>query len=171
MSQGNEEEDYEVLSDIFYLEQQENEDEVPDERKKKKQEKPGPVPEPPPGLIPEPRPQNYRLSRCEDGFTIKGPSNPLARSRNYKLTVAYDFAGASKASALKKYHKNDFDLAKAKNVCSPQASNVKDLKVGGNSIEFLADNNDFEIVVKGFDSQRDIIVDVKSEAAEVDEAL
>jgi len=166
MSQGDEEEDFTVLSDIFYLEQPESEEDVPDQRLKKKKRDTGDQPEPSPPHPPEPRPRHYRLSKVDEGFVLKGPREPLTSPRSYKVTVAYDFVGASKASALKKYHKNDFALDSAKYVDQPQVQNVENLELGGNTIEFSARENDFEVRVAGFDPDRDIIVDVKTEALE-----
>ncbi|MBZ2168295.1 hypothetical protein [Marinobacter sp. F4216] len=171
MSQGDEEEDFTVLSDIFYLEHPEDDDEVPDQRRKKKKKDDGEQPEPSPPQPPEPRPRHYRLSKVEKGFVLRGPSEPLKSPRSYTITVAYDFAGASKASALKKYHRNDFALDTARYVDPPQAHNTENLELGGNTIAFSASANDFEVRVEGFDPDRDIVVDVKSEALETDETI
>lgn len=171
MNQGDEEEDFTVLSDIFYLEQPESKEDVPDQRVKKKKKVTGGQSEPPPSEFPEPRPRHYRLSKINDGFVLMGPKEPLTSFRYYRVTVAYDFVGASKASALKGYHKNDFSLDKAKYVGQPQAQNVENLELGGNTIEFLARESSFEVRVAGFDPDRDIIVDVKSEAVEADETI
>lgn len=171
MSQGDEEEDFTVLSDIFYLEQPENEEYVPDQRLKKKKKDAGDQPKPRPPHPPKPRPRHYRLSKVDEGFVLRGPREPLTSPRSYKVTVAYDFVGASKASALKKYHKNDFALDKAKYVYKPQTLNVENLELGNNTIGFSARQNNFEVKVIGFDPGRDIIVDVKSEALETDETI
>ena len=40
---------------------------------------------------------------------------------------------------------------------------MTDVVVGGNTVEFQADTSDFRLSVCGFDSHRDIIVDVVSE--------
>jgi hypothetical protein len=171
ISQGDEEEDFTVLSDIFYLEQPESEEDVPDQRLKKKKKGIGDQPEPKPKHLPKPRPRHYKLSKIDEGFVLRGPREPLTCPRSYKVTVAYDFIGASKASALKKYHKNDFALDKAKYVGKPQALNVNSFELGGNTIEFSAQQNNFEVKVVGFDPSRDVIVDVKSEALETDETI
>ena len=77
---------------------------------------------------------------------------------------------ASKAKAMRWWHKNDFDLSKAKNVEAPVTENVDDLVTAGNTLSFNASSSDFSLVIKGFDSRRDIIVDVKSEEL-TDEAV
>jgi len=169
MSQGDDEEDVAILSDIFYLNLPENDEEVPETRKKR--EEPGtdePIEPPPPP--PPPRPRSYRLTRTEEGFVVNGPAEQLQRRRRYVVKVAYDFAGASKARALKQWDKNDFDLGKAKNVCAPETENVSNLVIGGNTVEFEADSNDFRLAVHGFDHRRDVIVDIDSEEVR-DEAV
>ncbi len=163
MSQGDEEEDVAILSDIFYLDLPENDDDVPGSRKRAKREKPEPGTVPPIEPPPPPRPQSYRLAKLEDGFILKGPTENLQQRRRYVIKVAYDFAGASKARALKQWDKKDFDLGKASNVCAPETENMSNVVIGGNTVAFEADTNDFILSVHGFDRRRDIIVDVDSE--------
>jgi hypothetical protein len=164
MSQGDEDKDESILSDIFYLDQPENDEEVPDTRKNEEAPKPGPDVEPTPEP-PEPKPRYYRLAKAEGGFILRGPSEPMDKDRSYFVTVAYDLAGASKARAMKKYHKNDFDLSKSKGVDAPQALNIspENMSIGGNTIEFTPDSHAFKLEVSGFDQHRDIIVDVKTQ--------
>lgn len=163
MSQGDEEEDLTILSDIFYLELPENDDDVPESRKRAKRQKLGPETEPPINPPPPSRPQSYRLTRSVDGFVLKGPTQQLSQRRRYVVKVAYDFAGASKARALRQWDKNDFHLGNAKFVCSPITENVSNLVIGGNNVEFETDSNEFSLSVHGFDRRRDIVVDVASE--------
>lgn len=163
MSQGDEEEDVAILSDIFYLDLLENDDDVPGSRKHAKREKPEPGTVPPINPPPPPHPQSYRLVKSEDGFILKGPIEQLQQKRRYVIKVAYDFAGASKARALKQWDKKDFDLGKASNVCTPETENISNVVIGGNTVAFEADTNDFMLSVHGFDRRRDIIVDVDSE--------
>lgn len=164
MSQGDDEEDMTILSDIFYLNLPENDEEVPETRKRRKKQVVGPEPEPLIDPPPPPKPRTYRLSKSLDGFSVKGPIDAFDGVRKYKVTVAYDFAGASKARALKLYHKNDFDLKTGKNVGAPVTENMKDVVATGNTVTFSASSNDFNLEINGFDKRRDIIVDVASEA-------
>lgn len=169
MSQGDEEEDIAILSDIFYLELPENDDDVPESRKRKKRQEPGqedePLIDPPPSF-----PRTYRLTKSEHGFVLKGPAEPLQGRRRYVVNVAYDFAGASRARAMKQWHENDFHLGAAKNVNTPEAENINDISVGGNTVRFEVDSSAFRLSVHGFDSRRDLIVSVDSEAV-LDEAV
>ncbi|CAJ1878191.1 TPA: hypothetical protein ACGR4R_000804 [Aeromonas veronii] len=170
MNQGDDEEDVTILSDIFYLDMPENDDEVPDSRKQVERKKTGGMTKPP--IIPpvKPRPHFYRLTKSQDGFIVNGPIEPFELRRKFIVKVAYDFAGASKSKALKLWDANDFDLSKAKNVSYPCADNVDNLKINGNTIEFVANSNEFSLSVQGFDHRRDIIVSVESEAI-LDEAV
>lgn len=169
MSQEDNEEDATILSDIFYLDLPENEEEVPESRKRKESVKPGRENVPPIEPIEPSSPRTYRLTKSQNGFVVKGPINPLDGNRKYKITVAYDFSGASKARAMKSYHKNDFDLSAGKSVSKPITENINDILISGNAMEFIASSNDFRIEVNGFDSNRDIIVDVNSEVVKSEE--
>lgn len=169
MSQGDEDEDTGILSDIFHLDFPENDDDVPESRKRKRRQKPGDDNQPPIDP-PDPRPRFYRLAKKQDGFLVRGPAQPLNARRRYRVTVAYDFAGASKARAMRLWDKNDFHLGDGVNVNFPEAENTSCLTVLGNCIEFEADQSDFKLSVDGFDDRRDLIVDVTSEEL-VDEAL
>lgn len=170
MSQGDDEEDVSILSDIFYLDFPENEEEVPISRKREVREKPGSDTEPPIEPPPPPRSRTYRLTKSQDGFVVKSPINPSDELRKYKVTVAYDFVGASKARAMGRYHKNDFDLSTRKNVDLFLTEGMNDVVVGGNTVEFKASISNFKLEVNGFDCRRDIIVDVASERW-IDEAV
>ena len=165
LSQGDSDEDVTVLSDIFYLDLPENKEEVPESRKKNVMKKPSSKNPMPPPIPHQRKPRTYRLIKRQNGFVLSGPKEPLAAPRKYKVTVAYDFAGASKKSALKKYHKNDFDLSKGKNVDIPISEKVDDFEISSNKISFTASDNEFEVVVTGFDYRRDIIVDINSEVS------
>ncbi|WOJ92926.1 hypothetical protein R0135_14185 [Congregibacter variabilis] len=164
MSQGDEEEDRALLSDIFFLDAPENEDDVPDARKRRKKIKPGPDPAPPIDPPPPARPRTFRLSKLDGGFVVRGPRTPLLTDRSYKVLVAYDFSGASKSRAMKQWSKNDFDLERADALGLVEAKNMGAVVIGGNTVEFQASTSDFSLIVHGFDSRRDLIVEVESEA-------
>lgn len=170
MSQGDDEEDITILSDIFYIDIPENDDDVPESRKKAGRVKAGGDTKPP--IVPTsiPRHHYYRLTKSEDGFFVKGPLEELNQPRKYIIRVAYDFTGASKARALKLWDVNDFDLGNARNVLPPQTSNMNNVVIDGNIIKFEANSNAFLLSVHGFDRRRDIIVDVSSEEI-IDEAV
>jgi hypothetical protein len=169
MNQGDDEEDVAILSDIFYLNPPKDNVEKPvserkTERRKEQEDEPPPPPPPPP------RQPSYRLTKSNDGFVVKGPTEALSTTRSYLVKVAYDFAGASKARALKQWDKKDFDMSAAKYVNAPTTEHMSKVVVRGNTVEFESSSSDFKLIVDGFDSRRDIIVDVKSERI-ADEAV
>ncbi len=170
MNQGDDEEDTAILSDIFFLDLPENDEDVPESRKRAKKENSGPDSPPPVDPIPPSKPRTYRLNKSSEGFVVQGPKEQLKNRRRYRVKVAYDFVGASKAKALKNWDKRDFDFSRAKNVCKPETENILNVVIEGNTIEFEAENNDFKLSVRGFDTLRDIIVDVDSEVL-LDEAI
>jgi hypothetical protein len=162
MSQGDEEEDFSVLSDIFYLNIPENDEDVPAQRKKKKKIIKPVIDDPNIPSPPVSRVKNFQLIKSEGGFIIKGPEQPLQTKRHYKVAFAYYFDGASRATALKRHHKNDFNLKNTKNIDQPIAIGVNDLVLGENSFEFTADSNDFSLEIRGLDKNRDIVIDPRS---------
>lgn len=164
LSQGDEEEDSTILSDIFYLNLEENTEDVPSSRRKITSSDTDEVEPPPP-----PRPRTYRLKQLDDGFLLQGPLDELARERRYTVKVAYDLVASSKVTALKKYHKNDFDFGNCRNVNKPRIIGVDNVEMDKNIIMFTAAHSSFEVEVTGFDSRRDIVVDVISEVNDDEE--
>ena len=126
--------------------------------RKQKKDEDNPPPPPPPSP-PPPRKRHYQLRKIKGGgFSLFGPTDELRAPRKYWLKVAYDVDGASKAKALKDYHKNDFDLEE--NIaCTGSAS---DVVIDGQSVSFVAPDSAFQLEATGFDSLRDLIVDVVS---------
>lgn len=171
LSGDEKEEDYHLLSDIFYLDSKESEDDVPRSRLVKKRKSKGS--EEPQGLkeIPQAKPKTYRLSSLKGGFSLKGPEQPFDEPRRYRVKIAYDYLGATKSRALKKYHINDFSIKEGRNVEYPEVSGVTEISYFENEIIFLAESNQFELNIRGFDLNRDLIVDVRSEEGNVYEKL
>ncbi len=171
LSQADDEEDRNVLADIFYIDLPDNEEGVPEARWKRRKTKQDETGDPAPIIdIPVTKPRYYRLSKLTGGFRLKGPKIALEKRRKYTVTVAYDFVGASKAIALKKYDKHDFDLGKEEGVNPLEFKNILKHIAQGQKIQFIADNNEFDMEVTGFDQRRDILVDVASEEL-TDEAI
>lgn len=163
LNQIDEEDDRNVLADIFYINLPENNDDVPESRKKKKKNKKtddGETNHDEVGI--KAKPQYYQLSKIKGGFHLVGPKISLGSKRKYVVTVAYDVFRASKTNALKSYHKNDFNLSSLEKDNLIEIQNLEECDINGQKIEFVTDNNNFEIKVIGFDQRRDIIVDVKS---------
>ncbi len=170
INQSDDELDVTVLSDIFYIDLPENDDEVPESRKiaRKKKPQPGHTDEPV-SPKPESKPRTYSLRSIEGGFILSNAANSAGKLRRYEVRVAYDISGASKSKALKSWDKNDFDISKKKYVNKPSGIKMSDVEINGNSIKFTANDSDFILKVDGFDEHRDLIVDVWQEAIESEE--
>ncbi|WP_370314592.1 hypothetical protein [Thalassolituus sp.] len=170
ISQSDEELDLTVLSDIFYIDLPENDEEVPESRKiaRKKKPQPGHADEPS-SPKPDSKPRTYSLREIPGGFTLSNAANSAGKVRRYEVRMAYDISGASKSKALKSWDKNDFDISKNKYVNKPSGKNVSDVEINGNSIKFTAIDNYFILKVDGFDEHRDLIVDVCQEAIDSEE--
>lgn len=161
ISQSDEELDLTVLSDIFYIDLPENDEEVPESRKiaRNKKPEPGHVDEPP-CPTPESKPRAYSLRSIAGGFILTNAAKSAGKARRYEVRVAYDISGSSKSKALKSWDKNDFDISRNKYVNNPLFEHVSDVEINGNSIKFTAIDNDFILKIDGFDEHRDLIVDV-----------
>jgi len=170
ISQSDEELDVTVLSDIFYIDLPENDEEVPESRKiaRKKKPQPGHTGEPRPPK-PKSKSRTYSLRSIEGGFIMSNAATSAGKLRRYEVCVAYDISGASKSKALKSWDKNDFDISKKKYVNKPSGKNLFDVELNGNSIKFTAADNDFALKVDGFDEHRDLIVDVCQEVIDSEE--
>ena len=170
ISRSDEELDVTVLSDIFYIDLPENDEEVPESRKiaRKKKPQPGHTGEPRPPK-PKSKPRTYSLRSIEGGFIMSNAATSAGKLRRYEVCVAYDISGASKSKALKSWDKNDFDISKKKYVNKPSGKNLFDVELNGNSIKFTAADNDFALKVDGFDEHRDLIVDVYQEVIDSEE--
>ena len=163
LSQGDEEADSSILSDIFYINFPENDEDVPETRKKRKKKTPGSTVEPPIVDAPTRKPRYYKITKADGGFTVSSGNLASESLRIYTVSVAYDFVGASKKSALKKYDKNDFDFSRKKSVVISEHSGIEDIELSGNQIKFTAISSDFYLKAINFDKNRDIVVNVDSE--------
>ncbi|MEC7546905.1 MAG: hypothetical protein VYB48_08210 [Pseudomonadota bacterium] len=170
ISQSDEELDLTVLSDIFYIDLPENDEEVPESRKIARRRKPHPGhADEPSSPKPDSKPRTYSLRSIEGGFILSNAAKSAGRTRRYEVRVAYDVSGASKSKALKSWNKNDFDISKNKYVNKPSGIKMSDVEISGNSVKFTAVDNDFILKVDGFDEHRDLIVDVFQEAIDSEE--
>lgn len=141
--------DKNLLQDFFYIPDLETESpkgEGGNDGKKKSQKGSKP---------PEPKPKPYIISKIEGGFRIS--SNPTVPFKDEQLTVrvAYDrFDG----NPFKRYSEFDFELRRLQVL--PRL--IRNLKIDRNSLVFEPEENEFELKVTGFDTKRDLIVDVRS---------
>lgn len=161
MSQSEEEEDRNVLADIFSIDIQENSDDVPESRRKRRK-KPKDGPEEPPTIEPTPpKPRKYKLNKIEGGFCVTGSSDAISTLHTFAVKVAYDRV---KGSPWKKYSTRDFefDFENEESPLMLQAEEIEPVEYIENKLWFKTSNPDFNVSVTGFDKNRDIIVDVKA---------
>lgn len=165
LSQNDDEEDRNVLADIFFIDLPDNDDDIPDGARKKRKKKPGGKDIDPPPPIPKPAKRYYRLSKSSGGFTVRGPEEKLDTPREYSVRVAYD---RSRGNPFKKYLITDFDISKSP--IGVAGLKTDDLSESENRIRFRSDDGVFKLQVTGFDPNRDLIVDVQSKEL-IDEAI
>lgn len=160
LSESEEEEDRNVLADIFFIDQPENDDDVPD-NKKQKRKKPEKGKENPD----RPNPQGqkikkYSLNRIEGGFSVHEAVGSSSEMYLYKVKVAYDRA---KGNPWKKYSPNDFSFDAETSSINIGADGIDEMTNENNVIKFKTCQPEFALKVTGFDVNRDIIVDVQTE--------
>lgn len=106
------------------------------------------------------RPRIFRLSRTSDGFTAsfteKGQQTVPLRAR---IKLAYD---VRRGNPYKRWNVADFDLEKDDKRISHSGGNL--LHAMGNRLEVLATSPDWKLQLKGFDPDRDLIVEIRREA-------
>ena len=113
----------------------------------------------PPPDIPQSRPAPVRVEKIENGFVIrKSRDSDLARKIIVK--VAYDTRGGNPFS---KYQKADFDFSDEASGISITGDNYEIVRRYENTIEFKSTGNPFEVRITGFDRNRDVVVDAKTE--------
>lgn len=105
------------------------------------------------------RPRIFKLSKVADGFTAslteegqKQVPMPLS------VRMAYD---VRKGNPYKRWVEADFDLEKNQEQLTVSGGDV--LSVAGNRLEILATSPDWKLQLKGFDPDRDLIVDLRRE--------
>ena len=106
------------------------------------------------------RPRLFRLSRTSEGFTAsfteKGQQIVPTRVR---IRLAYD---VRRGNPYKRWNVADFDLKKDDKRITHFGENLLDAT--GNRLEVLATSPDWKLQLKGFDPDRDLIVDIRREA-------
>ena len=112
-----------------------------------------PIPPPPP----TPRPSRFIINRAPGGFSVTSGAEPVPLDSRAEIHVAYD---VRRGSALSNYSTADFQLGAAP--IQFQCEGAEIVEVGDNSmVARIDDPNGFRLTVTGFDSNRQIYVDVK----------
>jgi len=169
MSQSEEEEDRNVLADIFSIDMPENDDDVPESRKQRRKKPQEGDDEQDKPVIPPPPPRKYKLNKIDGGFSVTGSDESFSTPHNFSVKVAYDRV---KGSPWKKYSTSDFefDFDNEESPLILDAEETESVEYIENKLWFKTDNSNFNISITGFDKNRDIIVDVKPSEVS-DEAL
>ena len=119
--------------------------------------KDGPTPPPPPPTLPPPRPKSYTLSRTAGGFKVGRGADGAPRPTALTVLMAYD---NGQSNPLRKYHPADFQLEEEGGL-TIESVGLEITKYEGNRVEADMIADEFELVVTGFDENRDLYVDVR----------
>lgn len=105
-------------------------------------------------------PPRFRVDRKPDGFSIRRGSQETEPPQFLAVRVAYD---TRRGSPVKKYRPIDFEIQELVR----ETDGVVIQRVSGNELLVEIMEPDFELSVQGFDTLRDLYIDVK--AREVDD--
>ncbi len=120
-----------------------------------------------PPEIPPPAPQLFRIQRLANGrATVTGTDHLgeyLEKSGcvQGKVWAANIIFGSSKSNWRKRHNPSDFDFRDDGMV---EGNGVTVKIVAPNSLEFIAEQQDFSIELVGFDPNRDVYIDVRKVA-------
>lgn len=115
-------------------------------------------PNTPTGPRPPVQPQPVTVERLAGGFCVRRGNTSVPLPNGLSITVAYD---RSRGNPLAKYDKADFDLE----LLSKNLTGVRNSRCANNQMLVQLTEEDFEIVVTGFDANRDIFVQVTADEA------
>lgn len=151
-----EQEDVAMLKDFFFLPSPPA-PETPKARKKRKKKSDGPI-SPSPDPKPEPRKKRYRLERIAGGFRVCNGDPDCEVPHLIEIKAAYD---VRRGNPLKKYDKADFDLASPVFVEATVTDGIMVESRDGNKLVLKVLSRDFRFQVSGFDTNRDLLVNVR----------
>ena len=107
------------------------------------------------------RPRIFRLSRTAGGFSASlAEAGQQAVPIRVRLRLAYD---VRRGNPYKRWNVADFDLGKDSEYISQTGGTL--LNAAGNRLEIQAMSPDWKLQLKGFDPDRDLIVDIRREAS------
>ncbi|MCB1105989.1 MAG: hypothetical protein KDK74_14760 [Cephaloticoccus sp.] len=150
-----------LLADVFYLEDPEGDPDPSGDRIKGKEKPDVPKPESPP----PPKPKFYRVQSARGGFTLQPGAVPPAKVPvTLRVEVAYD---VRKGNPFKKYAVDDFRLLQGTVRIEGREQGIKLVRVEKNEMELEVRDALFGLTVTGFDTKRDLIVNVR-EASDYD---
>lgn len=136
--------DEDLLADIFSLEEFRREEEEEEESEK-------------PEVEVTSKPQPFRITRVSGGFRVTGNPRFEGELPNFRVRVAYDMAAGNPFAG---YDEFDFRLGAPPLSVSDHDATVR--VASGNTLDVRPVSADFEMAVTGFDTSRDLVVDVKA---------
>lgn len=144
--EASEEQDENALIDIFAIP-----DQTPNSTSRHR-----PVAPPPPPPIP-PSPPAFRVTRRPSGFVIKGTD--VEELPEIKVMTAYDLV---RGNPFKTFSPLDFDFAKPGYLgVEVVATGAKVEIAAANVLHIIPEDKEFSVEVTGFDTHRDLRVDVR----------
>lgn len=151
-----------LLADVFYLEDPEGESDPGGNRVKGKEKPDVPKPDP----LPPPKPKFYRVQSARGGFTLQpGTVPPPKVPVTLKVEVAYD---VRKGNPFKKYAVDDFRLLQGPVRVEGREQGLKLVRVEASEMEIEVREAIFGLTLTGFDTKRDLIVNVREAATNDD---
>lgn len=155
-------EDKTLLGKIFWL-PADNADAQPKQTEKKKKKKGKETADDPDPQ--EPRKKRFRIKKCDGGFTITRGDAGTEPPARLDIQCAYDTRGKNPLIVYRKSvdaKSPDFQIGKGTvEIVKHDGINITEVKNNRMSIEVI--NKDFELTVAGFDTNRDLFVNVKME--------
>ncbi|MFW6025739.1 MAG: hypothetical protein ACOCRX_05290 [Candidatus Woesearchaeota archaeon] len=96
------------------------------------------------------------VSKIDQGFHISSHSEVKDIDQRYKIEVAYEIR---KGNPFKNYNSRDFDLNND-DVLSVEYEGIDLRKLEDNIIEFIVENDECKLNIRGFDVNRDLVLDI-----------
>jgi hypothetical protein len=154
--------DEQVLSNIFFLDDEA--EAGPEPSRRKTTNKPEPVDATPPDPPPSTNGSPYSIQKISGGFRITRNDHETERPHAIAVEVAYE---VRRGNAFKKYEKYDFDL-KSKPICLTPVGAI--VSVDANVLRIEPTTDQFLVEVTGFDPHRDLAIRGKTLKPEVADA-
>ncbi len=143
-----------VMIDLFY--EPDDAPESPEVKRKKNKKDPGGETEPA-KLTVTPKPKSYRLTKRDGGFVLRNGDDGVPTPTSFEILIAYD---TQQGNPFKKYHPADFRLDKGDGITA-ESEGLDITEYSHNRIIAHVLKDTFELVVEGFDTNRDVVVHVK----------
>ena len=144
--------DTSLFSDLFFIDRSDTPTSTGRKPRKKKKTAVDVV-DPPP-VLPPPNAKKFETTELGEGFEISGTDQ--CPDEEFSISVKMAYAGKSRKSSTRSWHKFDFDLKDSS--ISIQTKDAKVTARDGNTLVVKVLGKDFSISVEGFDPKRDLFV-------------